>query len=507
MYRNKMMVIATLFVVGLLGVMIWSSNVVADNHAQQKQVSEEETDIMSGDFAKEHLNSEEASEESDEEVSDSQEPSVSEEKASEKKGIYIDTSDIEPPMTKRYVPSSRVKSNYLEQFYGDKLVLWNKSDFPLSVYIKDSENLPKGYADGIKTAFTNWQNSTENFITFNVTPHEAGAKIFIEVTDKPAGDCNNEGDFLKNVVITNKLEKAEIKISKTACDGKELTPVDLYARLQHHIGHIMGLEAHSSRPTDVMYEKPSYQNLNISSNDANTMMLLYKFMPNVSSKAYTSAEKAKLLRFSQIKGKTQNEINEYIEENLPKENAKADPVAEAVNEGMKYYEQGEYLKAATAFSKAIPEAESNSDKAYLYRCTSLSYLKTRSRNVDAYSNASQAYNVAPSPMNRYLLAYIRYTTGNETEALDHLRALLKEYPKLRCAYSLAGQIYQKNARKAELRELAKQAKEQFYENLPVIYNEPEEPNNVKRNEFNTPITAPPAEQPDGQPENAEQPAQ
>ena len=49
MYRNKMMIIATVLVSGLLGVMICSSHVVADLHAQQNQPPAEQPENISND--------------------------------------------------------------------------------------------------------------------------------------------------------------------------------------------------------------------------------------------------------------------------------------------------------------------------------------------------------------------------------------------------------------------------------------------------------------------------
>lgn len=42
MYRQKMFIIFTVFIVGLVGFFIWSSNVIADN-AKEKQTADEQT--------------------------------------------------------------------------------------------------------------------------------------------------------------------------------------------------------------------------------------------------------------------------------------------------------------------------------------------------------------------------------------------------------------------------------------------------------------------------------
>lgn len=466
MYRNKIIIIFTVFVIGLLGVMIWSSNVVADHNAKQNESMVEETeaddaDIMQGDFAKEHLLNEENDDNQVNETVDEIKPF-----------LEINVDSLEPQMTERLKSVNIIGRHYLDKLTDTpKLILWNKSTFPLKVFIKDESNLPPGFADSAKTAFNNWQNASNNFVSFDYIYRPDDADIIVEIVEKPADKCTFENEIERVYDISgNKLQKVTLKIPKVNCEGKEMQVSDLYIAVQHHTGHILGIEGHSDSPSDIMFPKLSYENVNITDIDVNTLKLLYNFQPHVTNKPYTQAELAKMLRLKKLQGMLKEEIDQFLANNIKLPGHKADPMDDVLAKALESYNKNNYQLAITQYKDALSKAENRIDKAYVYRCISLTYLKMGSNNSDALVNANTAYNLANTPLNQYLVAYINFIMGQEDEALKHLESILQNYPKIRPAYALTAQIYEKKRQNIKLEELAKLARDNFFDNPPIKIN-------------------------------------
>lgn len=466
MYRNKIIIIFTVFVIGLLGFMIWSSNVVADHNAKQNEPAVQETaaednaDIMEGDFAKEHLLNEE---------DDTQNKEIIDEP---KPYLEVDNNNLEPQMVERLKSVDTIGRHYVDKLTDtSRLILWNKSTFPLKVYVKDEAALPPGFGDGIKTAFNNWQNASNNFISFDYIFTPDNADIIVEVVEKPADKCTFENEIERVYDIQgNRLKKVTLKVPKVNCEGENVEVANLYVSAQHHIGHLLGIEGHSASPSDVMFTKLSYENINITDIDVNTLKLLYNFVPQITNKPYTQAEIAKMPRLTKLKGMDKEQVDQFLANNIKLPGAKVDPLDEILAKALDYYNKDNLQMAISYYKDALSKADNRIDKAYVYRCMSLTYLKMGNRNGDALINANNAYEIANTPLNEYLLAYINFTMGKEDEALKHLETILKEYPKIRPAYALTAQIYERKRQNIKLEELAKLARDNFFDNPPVKIN-------------------------------------
>lgn len=467
MYRNKIIIIFTVFVIGLLGVMIWSSNIIADHNAKQNEQVVEETkidgnsDITEGDLAEDPVLNEEK---------DDTQGEKTDEKA--KPFLEVDYTNLEPQMIERIKSADTIGRNYIQKLADTpRLTLWNKSTFPLRVYIKDERDLPPGFADSAKTAFNNWQNASDNFVTFEYIFNPDNADIIVEIVEKPADKCTFENEIERVYDIqANKLKKVTLKIPKVNCQGEEVRVSELYVSVQHQIGHILGIEGHSDSPSDVMSPKLSYENINITDTDVNTLKLLYNFLPQVTNKPYTQTEMAKMLRISKIKGMSKEEVDNFLANNIKLPGEKDDPLDDLLAKALENYNKGNYQMAISYYKNALSKTEDTMDKAYIYRCMSLTFLKMGNRNGDALINANNAYDITSIPINEYLLAYIKFTMGKEDDALKHLEIILRDYPKLRPAYALTAQIYERKHQNIKLEELAKLARDNFLDNPPVKIN-------------------------------------
>lgn len=469
MYRNKMMIIATVLVSGLLGVMIWSSHVVADHHAQQNQPPAEQPENISNDNLEQ-----EQIDDTPQQFEETPPPPQREEllpQTDTEEPLVIDTSIIEPQILERLQSKPRIEKNYLDKLTGMKrLVLWNPSTFPLKVYISDEANLPAGFADGIKTAFNNWQNSSKRFVSFDFVSNEDGADIIVKVPDAAANCAEEDGITRELVIANNTLQRAYLTVPKTDCEGKQRNVARLYSTVQHHVGHLLGINGHSSRVADVMYSETSYENINITDIDTNTLKYLYTFKPNVTNKAFTTTELKKKLRFADIKGASSEEIENYLTENLLSDKVEATPLDRAIETGLRYLDQSNYRMATTYFKNALEKADDRFDKAYIYRALAITSLRSEEDINEAFGYANEAYSRANNPANDYLVAYIQYKMNDESACLERLERIMHDYPKLKSAYSLAAQIYNNKGDTNKLKEISQRAKDNFFENPPVVYN-------------------------------------
>lgn len=470
MYRNKILAIFTVMILILLGVMIWSSNVVADHNATKKTSEPEQNGTVIGVEIPEDQRGDFISEEDTEDEDDSGSEEEYIDETSGKK-LVIKTDGLIPDITARASSTMSLDANYIDKFdFSQNLVLWNLSSFPLSIYIKDESNLPKGFADAIKTAFGNWEHASDRFVSFKYVDQEEGANIIVTVPETPSNECadGSSNDYKLNI-SGGILRNAELIVPKKDCDGADVAAATLYAPLQHQIGHILGISVHSDRAIDVMYETPSYENINISNVDISTLKLLYNFVPTVTNKYYTKKESASMIRLSSLRGKDTSEIKDTLLEHINSQRT-ATSYEVAMDQAYEFYKAGKYDKAETKYIEASDSTEVPMDKALALRSLAILYLKMN-RNQDAIRYANTTIDVSNTPYNQYLLAYINYESGNYDTSLLRLEELIKEYPKLMAAYPVMAQIYRTKGNTEKIDELVKLSKEHFGAESPLYYED------------------------------------
>ena len=83
----------------------------------------------------------------------------------------------------RSIINEKVGENYIDSILSNgKLVRWNPSTFPLTVYIENNPNLPPYYYQQIRKAFEHWQKASGNFITFKYTLEKNKAETYFVKT-------------------------------------------------------------------------------------------------------------------------------------------------------------------------------------------------------------------------------------------------------------------------------------------------------------------------------------
>lgn len=470
MYRNKILVIATVLIALLLGVMIWSANVVADHNTQQK--NDNVIGVELPQAQEQNSEPEELTETPDgEDTSLEDEGTDDDSENSQQSNLIIDTSEIVPTITKKE-KSNSIGRNYIDQIdFSNGLILWNTSTFPLHIYIEDEDKLPEGFADGIKAAFNNWQHASDGFVKFEYVTDPTIAEIVVSAPESTTEDCPGENGieygFNKR---NNRLLGASIVVPQTSCSGTAVDTHSLYTLLQHPIGHILGINTHSQRPSDVMYPTLSYENTAISDIDLRTLKLLYNFVPSVTNKYYTNAEMRKMIKLSDIKNKQPNEILDILSTHINNASGTKDPLEITLDEAYDYYQNGNYTKAKKSYLAALSNAQNDLDKAYVNSSLAIICI-----NLQEYSEALNYANIAAeisaTPKNKYISAYINFVSGNENEAQVNLENLLARYPKYKSAYTVLAQIYEKQENTDKLNALVQQSKEHFMDRSPIYYKE------------------------------------
>ena len=477
MYRNKIIVIFTVGIIGLLSVMIWSSNVVADNHAEQMDagiIEPEEVGIpiqsKEDDIMLEDVSEDEETEELEDATHPDGEP-VAKKVAGPTVPYEIDTTYHEPDIQPDYKRVKKVASNYTQQLLGVKpLILWNAEFFPIKVYIANPENLPERYEEGIKIGFESWQSATSDFVKFQFVQKEVDAEIVVNVIEKSEkceeNECN--ADYRFNIVGKT-FDKVIMNIAKEECNGKALEANSVYTRVQHTLGHILGIGTHTSEALSVMNSKFTMYNSTVSTIDADTLKYLYYFVPDITNKPMSKYQKDKLLKPEDLSAVSVSEFNDKIYERL--EDVKASEFDKTVEKALVMYGDGYYQRAVDTLNAALKMTEDHFEASYVYRTLALCYLRMGKKDF-AIANAETAAKVLSNIKTKYFLQYIKYECGMRSEIIEDVKLLIKESPYLYQGYSLLGLIYVDLNDMNSLKELAKKAVIQFGEDrTPVKFND------------------------------------
>ncbi len=452
MYRQKMFVIFTVFIVGLIGFFIWSSNVIADN-AKEKQSQDEQTI----DYNKTH-NSDKNIQLQDFSNNESKQDSFS---------AQVDTSGTMPVIREQSKKTVNIGTNYLHNAARtNNLVLWNTETFPLRVAIDSSEVSDPTFVDAVRNGFSNWQSASENFVTFLFVNNASQANIAVKLTSQ--FDCTNNkevGSTHFSYDRNNLLYQAEVVIPLNDCNGKTLSADQIMRVAQHQAGHALGIAENSSSMIDVMNSGFLTSRYNVSSSDVYTLKLLYKFKADVTNKPYTAAQEQQLLNPADIKGQSDYAIHQYLITKLSNEASK-DPLDDVIADANKYYAQKDYSRALAYYKRGLSMATDDKSVTYIYY--SMAVININQKDYDsAFDYAMKAYEKSPEPINAYLVAYTNYYRGKTDRAQEQLEYIVNNYPNFKNAYPLLGNIYLKNKEIDKLKSLAEKAKTNFGSRSPI----------------------------------------
>lgn len=273
---------------------------------------------------------------------------------------------------------STIGDNYIEQApLNNQIIHWDTKKFPLKISIvnQSSTNVPDYYNTEIINAFNQWQAST-GFIRFNYTNSSKDADILVTIAPLPKDSCT--GQVCKYVVgfTTPEFKKdilSKMTITLYAKDpyGNFFSDKELYNTILHEIGHALGVMGHSYSSEDLMYMSTNNNNFYapyrssfqyLSSNDINTMKLLYMLAPEISNTPQDKINKKGLIYSPIILGTNEQvslrklqEAKNYIK-NAP------DISSGYIDLGIAYAELNKSSQAIKALKKAYELAKTDNDK-------------------------------------------------------------------------------------------------------------------------------------------------
>lgn len=186
-------------------------------------------------------------------------------------------------------------SNYIERAYfaGNKILRWNKSEFPIKVYVENSLNVPNYYSYAFVKAAAVWQSEMKDVISIVFVTDEDEANICFKVIDpkkfirKPGAGETEVLAYTETSHKGNKLLKANIYFYERNSSGKFYKPYEILNIAVHEFGHALGIAGHSDDETSLMYALYSPRNQKqagfLNRQDKNTVKLLYKITPDITN--------------------------------------------------------------------------------------------------------------------------------------------------------------------------------------------------------------------------------
>lgn len=337
-------------------------------------------------------------------------------------------------MSEKTIKATVIDSYFRQVCKNGKIIRWNKSTFPLKVYIEDSKDLPDYYREIVMNAYTSWQRASEGLVRFEFveSPSEADMKCYFKNTDN-----KNSIGVHAFAVSGNKITDSVIVFNKTDNKGHSHDSKQLYSSALQEIGHSLGLTGASQSIYDVMYPIGTKFNTEITPRDLKTLGLLYVVVPDITNEPLTNEEKSQLFTVSEIlntlnvpvTNDTKN-LDEIISNDISTHLALAE----------QYRRRAQYDKACKEYQAVAQmknDARSRSEVYY-----EIAVMYTDAEEFDnAKSYAEIAWATDENDLTITLPPLINYYTKRSNTATEQLEDILRNDPYNKHAYKLLCKIY------------------------------------------------------------------
>ena len=373
------------------------------------------------------------------------------------KNSYAITVRYDKSMSEKTIKAAVIDSYYRSVASGGKIIRWNRSTFPLKVYIQDSADVPEYYREIVMSAYQTWQRASEGLVSFEFveSPSDADMKCYFKNTD------NKKSIGVHSFTISgSKITDSTIVFNKVDYKNHSLDSKQLFSSALQEIGHSLGLTGKSASIYDVMYPIGTKFNTEITARDLKTLALVYATVPDITNVPLTNAERANLFTTSEILA-TLNVPVTNDTKNL--DEVVANDVATHLALAEQYRRRAEYDKAAREYQAVAQTKTDRRSKSEVYYEIAVMYL-----DAEEYSNAKSCAEIAMATdindLTETLPALIDYYTKRSTSATEQLEAILKQNPYNKHAYKLLCQIYRdkhhENMLNATIRKYGKTAGEE-----------------------------------------------
>ncbi len=350
------------------------------------------------------------------------------------KNSYAMTLGYDKSMSEKTIKAAVIDSYFRSVASSGKIIRWNKTTFPLKVYVQDSADVPEYYREVVMSAYKSWERASEGLVSFDFVEDasDADMKCYFKNTD------NKKSIGVHAFTINgNKITDSSIIFNKTDDKNHSIDSKQLFSSALQEIGHSLGLTGKSTSIYDVMYPIGTKFNTEITTRDLKTLALVYSVKPDVTNIPLTATEQAGLFTVSEIL----NTLNVPVTNDTKNlDEVVASDVATHLALAEQYRRRAEYDKAAREY-QAVAQAKSDrQSKSEVYYEIAVMYL-----DAEEYSNAKSCAEIAmatdTNDLTDTLPALLDYYTKRSTSAIEQLETILKHNPYNKHAYKLLCQIY------------------------------------------------------------------
>ena len=350
------------------------------------------------------------------------------------KNSYAITLGYDKSMSEKTIKAAVIDSYFRNVAKGGKIIRWNKSTFPLKVYIQDSADVPEYYREVVMNAYLAWQRASEGLVQFDFVedPGEADMKCYFKNTD------NKKSIGVHAFTINgNKITASTIIFNKLDAKNHSLDSKQLFSSALQEIGHSLGLTGASPSIYDVMYPVGTKFNTEITPRDLKTLALVYSVKPDVTNVPLTATEQSKLFTVSEIL----NTLNVPVTNDTKNlDEVVASDVSTHLALAEEYRRRAEYEKAAKEYQAVAQAKTDRRSKSEVYYEIAVMYL-----DDEEFDNAKSCAEIAmatdENDLTDTLPALIDYYMKRSNSAIDQLETILKHNPYNKHAYKLLCQIY------------------------------------------------------------------
>ena len=350
------------------------------------------------------------------------------------KNTYAITLGYDKSMGEKTIKAAVIDSYFREVAANGKIVRWNKTTFPLKVYIQDTPEVPGYYREVVMSAYQSWERASEGLVRFEFveTAEEADMKCYFKNTNDDKEAIGYQSFSLSG----DKIIDSTINFKKTDNKGHSHDSKQLFSSALQEIGHSLGLNGKSPSIYDVMYPIGTKFNTEITARDLKTLALLYSVVPDVTNVALTEEDKSQLFTVAEIL----NTLNVTVDDNTNTAEVVANDIATHLALAEQYRKKAEYDKAAEEYQAVAQMKEDRRSKSEVYYEVAVMYLDAEEFDK-AKSCAEIACATDMNDLTDTLSALIDYYMKRSNSAVEQLEAILSQNPYNKHAYKLLCQIY------------------------------------------------------------------
>lgn len=328
-----------------------------------------------------------------------------------------------------------IGSSYIDNvLYDDQLVRWNTSE-PITYSVAANTLVPDYYTETVRKAFQNWQVATNGQIMFKEIPATNSAKINVKFVDAIAfvdKEENKTGEVIPEIKDT-KLLKMNINLKPTAKNGKTYDQGKLMTLAQHEIGHALGLWGHSADEADIMaysgdYVSDKTYEKKIKARDINTLMLVYRMVPDVIDKPIKESEYQNLFYHNVLTTYPGKNYELEIQRLISKLRGDKNNVVVWVDLAVTYAYNKQYARSNHILNKVLPLVASDfrNQQVVLYNLAANYYKMKEYKTAEKYLN--YASSIQDDIDIQILETFIDLRLGRDSIAKEKLILLNRNYP-------------------------------------------------------------------------------